>query len=69
MISNQLQTEESFNVIHLARKKDSSNNNNNNNNIEGRKVHKFAKITKLVSQIPYQKSVCGCSCGCCVVVS
>jgi hypothetical protein len=65
MISNQLQTEASFNVIHLARKMDSSNNNN----IQGRKVHKFAKITKVVSQIPYQKSVCGCSCGCCVFVS
>jgi hypothetical protein len=51
MISNQLQTEESFTVIHLARKKDSSNNNNNNNNdnnnIHGRKVHKFVKITKI----------------------
>jgi hypothetical protein len=47
MISNQLQTEESFTVIHLARKKDSRNNNNNNNNIQGRKVHKFVKITKI----------------------
>jgi len=45
--SNQLQTEESFTVIHLARKKDSSNNNNNNNNIQGRKVDKFVKITKI----------------------
>jgi hypothetical protein len=67
MISNRLQTEESFTVIHLARKRIPATTTTTTT--RGEKFTNLLKSQKLVSQIPYQKSVCGCSCGCCVFVS